>query len=226
MPSRGSLTALIVVSLIGGVIVNLAVAWACIWWQSPSTAKSQVQSSRASEASKTIWTEVFGPSVFVDSHDDRDIDPATVPKSTIYGAMIFFVFENRTESLGMERLSLFDMKRPMPPSLTVMRAGWPLRAFGCCMTAEPRGRPRAMTILDRGGFIVRRGSGGVELPWKPLWPGFAVNTLLYTLIVAAAFMALRKSRRVHRRRRGLCVTCAYPTGVSATCSECGGVLSR
>ncbi len=31
-------------------------------------------------------------------------------------------------------------------------------------------------------------------------------------------------RRLIRRRRGLCPTCAYPIGESATCTECGKAL--
>ena len=59
------------------------------------------------------------------------------------------------------------------------------------------------------------------LPLTPLWPAFALNTLLYatlTWLLSCALLALRRFRRI---RRGLCPTCAYPTGESSVCSECG-----
>lgn len=66
------------------------------------------------------------------------------------------------------------------------------------------------------------------LPLRPMWPGFAVNTVLYGfvlwLMVTLAFM-LRNRRRI---RRGLCWKCAYNlrgmpvTGIA--CPECGAAV--
>ncbi len=62
------------------------------------------------------------------------------------------------------------------------------------------------------------------IPFRPLWPGFAVNTLFYAtalwLLIPGPFVL----RRFLRLRRGLCPKCAYPMGESAVCSECGGAL--
>ena len=63
-----------------------------------------------------------------------------------------------------------------------------------------------------------------RLPIRPLWPGFAVNTLFYA---AALWMASRGPfvlRRYVRVRRHLCSACGYPVGVSAVCTECGGAV--
>lgn len=68
-------------------------------------------------------------------------------------------------------------------------------------------------------------------PLRPLWRGFAINTLFYAAIafalIAGPFMVLRL-RRSARSRRGLCITCGYNLrGLRgcgddhAVCPECG-----
>ena len=60
-----------------------------------------------------------------------------------------------------------------------------------------------------------------DLPYLPIWPGFAINTFFYTAILwllCAAPFALRRRRRI---KRNLCPACAYPVGSSDVCTECG-----
>ncbi len=68
---------------------------------------------------------------------------------------------------------------------------------------------------------------GRRLPLTPLWPGFAINTLLYAPILWLLFLTpglLRRWRRIRRIRRGQCPACAYPIGTSPVCTECGHEL--
>ena len=60
------------------------------------------------------------------------------------------------------------------------------------------------------------------MPLRPIWPGFAINTLFYAAILWLPFVL----RRIIRIRRGLCPACAYPMGESAVCSECGKALPK
>ncbi len=219
---RFRIVALIAFGLVAGGVITLAVAWACVWWQKPVALSTQIEWMPASDEAKCVWSDVFGESVFLDRIDGgRELDPDAVPKSPIYGSMMFFVMENRWQYVGAERWSLFDMSRSIPPGVTLVRAGWPLHAFQARFVTEPRNKVPRRPIWERGGFALRRGNGMVELPWMPLWPGFAVNTLLFGAIAAGAGLAVRNARRAHRRRRSLCIECAYPRGTSETCSECG-----
>jgi hypothetical protein len=59
------------------------------------------------------------------------------------------------------------------------------------------------------------------LPLRPIWPGFAINTLFYAAILWLLFAAPFALRRMRRIKRGLCPACAYPVGTSAVCTECG-----
>ena len=64
---------------------------------------------------------------------------------------------------------------------------------------------------------------GPELPLRPLWLGFGVNTVLFTSVSWGVALLLVASRRVIRRKRGHCIKCGYDLrgDFSAGCSECG-----
>ena len=62
------------------------------------------------------------------------------------------------------------------------------------------------------------------LPLRPIWPGFAVNTILYAAFLWLLFCGPFVLRRFIRVRRGLCLACGYPMGKSSVCSECGEAL--
>ncbi len=64
------------------------------------------------------------------------------------------------------------------------------------------------------------------LPLRPLWPGFAVNTIFYATILWLLIPGPFILRRFLRLRRGLCPKCAYPMGESAVCTDCGGELPK
>jgi len=63
------------------------------------------------------------------------------------------------------------------------------------------------------------------LPLRPLWPGFAVNTLFYAGVLWMMFALPFALRRRLRRRRGQCPACAYPVGQSPVCTECGAAFT-
>ncbi len=67
------------------------------------------------------------------------------------------------------------------------------------------------------------------LALKPLWPGFAINTVLYAAILWVLFAAPFALRRRLRIKRGLCPACGYdlrgrgraPGNSTDLCPECG-----
>ena len=63
------------------------------------------------------------------------------------------------------------------------------------------------------------------LPLRPLWPGFAVNTLFYTGVLWMLSCGPFALRRMIRKRRGRCPACAYPIGTSEVCTECGAAVN-
>ena len=72
----------------------------------------------------------------------------------------------------------------------------------------------------------RRGLHNI-LPLRPIWPGFAVDALLFTVPAYLALVLVGECaamlRRWRRRRKGLCPACGYDlAGLDGTrCPECG-----
>ena len=94
-------------------------------------------------------------------------------------------------------------------------------------------RPIWRTIEKvQGGFALppRQGLhpwlGFRAVPIRPIWPGFAVNTLFYAAVLWALVCGRFALRRLIRLKRGLCPNCAYSTGESDVCSECGRALPQ
>jgi hypothetical protein len=130
-----------------------------------------------------------------------------------------------------------DPTSPPWPSYGVA-SGWPALAFSAWRTtnvieASDQSRLYYDPVYHWGfawgpRFPYRPAAGEVDeiplvFPLRPIWSGFALNTMFYAL---AAFLFIRGActmRRRSRRRHGLCVRCAYPlTGnVTGRCPECG-----
>ncbi len=73
--------------------------------------------------------------------------------------------------------------------------------------------------FDRPGWL---GSSSFRiLPLRPVWPGFALNTLLYATLLWLLIPGPFALRRFLRVKRGLCPKCTYPMGESSVCTECG-----
>jgi hypothetical protein len=64
----------------------------------------------------------------------------------------------------------------------------------------------------------------VLLPYDPIWPGFAINTIFYAAVLWVLCAVPVKVRRWRRIKRGQCASCGYSlhgTPQSEKCPECG-----
>ena len=77
------------------------------------------------------------------------------------------------------------------------------------------GNLRALSILMQIQF----------LPLHPIWPGFAINTIFYAVILWLLTLGPFTARRMIRRKRGRCIKCGYDLrgnfGGGGGCPECG-----
>lgn len=210
----------IVAFLLLGAAINVAVAWGCELW-SPWTHRTS--------ASPT------------DRGAIRDIG-SLVPKDWLQPGE-FAIHEDRI-GVGLHVHLLYVVAAPTatpvpqphgPHMLHVHRAGWPMASLECDTISDGWGvvfpRNPGDTAVWRGGVVVPRIVGGEirkrapevpdPLPLRPVWTGFALDTLLYAAacwtIMGGPF-TLRRWRRV---RRGLCLKCGYPVRGLARCPECG-----
>jgi hypothetical protein len=102
-------------------------------------------------------------------------------------------------------------------------AGWPLHSFTgvtfdqSAFAGGPTiGQPRRFWMLEVGG-------GYWRFPFRPIWPGFAINTAFHAAVLWMLFAAPFALRRWRRIRRGLCPKCGDDLRgtESAICPECG-----
>lgn len=109
----------------------------------------------------------------------------------------------------------------------VKRAGWPclsLRGVDGPSMARPF-LPSTVYLPD--GALVPPFARGRAIPLHPVFPGFAVDTLLYSVAAWLAFELLARLRGSLRRVRSRCPGCGYPLeSGSARCSECGRVVVK
>ena len=62
-----------------------------------------------------------------------------------------------------------------------------------------------------------------ELPFRPLWLGFGINTVLFASISCGIALLLVAARRMIHRKRGCCIKCGYDLrgAEHEVCPECG-----
>jgi len=187
--------------LLLGAIVNVAVAWGC-----------------------AIWAPSHGERA-------RRVELDALPDVTKYGLRAHSENDGvRVDNTGLTFTTVITAQGVL--GLTV--AGWPQRSMEGALRFEsalthPPAVPTIIHAVALGNSIRRRDrefpNWPFVLPLRPIWPGFAVNTVFYAavlwLLIAAPF-ALRRRRRI---RRGLCPKCAYDLRGSApgstACPECG-----
>jgi hypothetical protein len=84
---------------------------------------------------------------------------------------------------------------------------WPAPAGGASSTPSVKLKPR--------------------LPWRPIWTGFAFDTVVFAVLAAMVYVLAVLPRRfvmeVGRMRRGCCIECGYDLGYDfrAGCPDCG-----
>ena len=115
------------------------------------------------------------------------------------------------------------------------RAGWPLRSlagerwrpaapFNALQAVRALAQPPGPEAVHVAAIPIQRSTaGGTQhrlAPLRPIWPGFAVNTVFYAAVLWLLIPGPFTLRRFIRVKRGLCPACAYPRGESDVCSEC------
>ena len=94
------------------------------------------------------------------------------------------------------------------------------------VTDHFQGWPASSLANDINPVIIH----GYELGTRPIWPGFAINTVFYAFLLWLIFAVPFALRRRWRVKRGLCVKCAYDlrgrAPMSEVCPECGWGAKR
>lgn len=196
----------LVVFLVLGAVVNVAVAWGCIFKLEQAVASGNAQENpmgmRRVAALQAIADRVLS-------------DPVMVPGLWIgdegFGATLDEIID----------LGSFDAASPKRSRafFAQFAAGWPLNSLQGWAYGRRPSEPEDISLLRIQTSPVDHSRQ--FLPIAPSWPGFAINTVFYSgacWLLLAAPLALRRRRRI---KRGLCPRCKYPVGTSPVCTECG-----
>ncbi len=149
----------------------------------------------------------------------RPADP-TWPKPTQYTQATGF-------GVSLLRASVDGAESPPIRYMQVVsQYGFPMRSLE--YDARFRGEVAPPWISGTAGAFPEWLTGPQLIPWipaRPVWPGFVVNSLLYSLLAYVAILGvirLARSRvRARRVQRGACAACSHPLNGLALCPECG-----
>jgi hypothetical protein len=234
----------LLVFLLLGAIVNVAVAWGCAAW------------SRYSPEDYIRSIDQV-PDGFVDAVPSEWLD---APPMWPGGRNAVDIRVRVRDALGWSctRIELWWMQPAIwqaVPDYSVYRveAGWPASSATCDGSLVVRDSPRAFWKakwqcgIDPPVWLSVGSMGPLgdeqfrrPLPLKPIWPGFALNTIFYAAVLWFIFAIPGGVKRLRRRRRGSCIHCGYDlrghripgagaapeAGHSTKCPECGGVIAR
>ncbi len=202
----------LVVFLLLGAIVNVAVAWGCattldlFYTEAVSAYRTSAEGKWQVEALRRVGATVIesarGTYPYGESESDpppERLIPSWAPADLYSAELANHV--RLIDARGFPMLSLWCEKRArikIAPKFDVLGAiHTPLPPFEMRI-------PRA-------------------LPLRSIWPGFAINTLFYATLLWLFILGPLALRGVIRRKRGLCLQCAYDLrgDFSSGCPECG-----
>ncbi len=188
----------IAIFLLAGAVMNVAVAWGCAVTPSATLAIWIAPTQNSDEDRR--WGSHHAPADFPRTTEGRTRSPVV-------------------QSVGIEVVTFYEkwdgkMMANGTGALAIRsRYGWPVLAVEGAVWYKGGPSPLGSLLW----WLWR-------VPLLPIWPGFAINTLFYAVILWLAIPGPFALRRFIRVRRGLCPKCAYPIGESAVCTECGAEL--
>ena len=231
----------VAVFVLAGAVVNVAVAWGCALW-------IDIEGYSQFAAGRPLQQyEYAGWYVYIRQHHGA-VRIERVPQGPGHP------YDSTTSQESPHDLPMWSRAQdrstwpPIGPLYGIEDArGWPLYSLHCRVdlaTILLREPAAFNELLDQtevspedlssvlapgdavsGGLLLSYNENELRiLPFRPLWPGFAINTILYAIALWVSIWGVIALRRFVRVKRGLCPACAYPRAQSNVCSECGEAL--
>lgn len=138
-----------------------------------------------------------------------------------------------TESMIGTTFQLKGFPAPSEPdgtftTISEIKAGWPFYSLRHNEVQMMNGKVWVQQYSFMYGTprVLSSITGQFTFPRYIIWSGFVLNSILFAVVLAIMMVSVRSSYwllRQRRQKRGLCVACGYPLGLSDICSECGQV---
>ena len=225
----------LVLFLLLGVVVNVAVAWGCAYWMDRelnSIVTNKVQQfkweiedflylaevyARRGSTLVAFWHKEgrWSMSRYLYSEWALPTEETNLPTWSM-AAVAYRNSQTFSDDPDEERLAFLEVAY-----------GWP--ALATFYRSEVK-QSLTITELRYGLDISPAGSSFPKnialprvLPLRPIWPGFAINTIFYAALLWLLTLGPFTARRMLRRKRGHCIQCGYDLrGMNHDkCPECG-----
>ncbi|MEE9128511.1 MAG: hypothetical protein V3T84_00710 [Phycisphaerales bacterium] len=244
----------VVFVVIFAVLLNVAVAWLCAYYAVPAYQGSVLLSAddfdkgaeivieRDHELTIALWT-AFGLTELDCLGPWYIWEPKLLPESRPSPEEMVDQFDSFIAEIAPSHDSLRqnNIRRQLREEMyrnskhhMRIDAGWPMRSFRGFVSGgllDPNHSQTLLFPLQELNVIARerpvgKGTWPRYLPYRPIWLGLIVNTLLYATVLIAIMSMWAVMRSKLRLRRGRCPNCKYPIGVSEVCTECGVELAE
>jgi hypothetical protein len=213
------------VFLLLGVVVNVAVAWGCVFIAprlSSVTKPNERQTTDLQSQHHVGWGIMTRQSALTAGFGA--------------GGAAFTEGDALLRSFGYEELKIGAHCWIRRESFIIYStlAGWPAKSVSNSLLRNSHAESTNAGQMQFSNDYFNRAVGtltptiGVRVPTSPLWLGFAINTIFYAALLWVLFFVPGKIRRLVRIRRGCCPACGYriAEGVGPVCSECGAKLPK
>ena len=225
----------LVVLLLLGAIVNVAVAWGMRFWSdlhrqgSTVVSLDDVPGELLREIRWTATSELWYARIRLAG---TGIEETWFVESSAAGELEYgdprYSLRPRVSHRRVSAWMLEGWRQDLwnPDSLVEVRIGWPARTFGGrYYSTRSATSQKAEGVIHLPDSLIQftRGKSRFDLPIKPIWSGFAINTIFYAAILWLLSLGPSATRRLIRRKRGRCIKCGYDLRGDLTggCPECG-----
>ena len=241
----------LVVFLLLGAIINVAVAWGCAYWIVPYNGQVlpsqngvvKVYFAVGDSLPRRIFKELRQPGASTLAWWEERSDPKPVESKKYIVISTGHLYEQASPPLwsavGRTPVASQQIEPWWVSPIIECARGWPCLALANRIDLQwnPTTRKYSITKVGSGipietqhwppqkpgrdwytGPIPQR----AILPYRPIWPGFAINTVFYAAILWSPFAPFQLRRYV-RRKRGHCIKCGYDLRATSGggCPECG-----
>jgi len=196
-----------------GLIATVLSAWACATWSQPT-------------GSDAIWLAGVRREFF----DKAPSAYTSRPSDGLFVALGYYGFGVQFLHVAVDgyKTELLGPSNQSSSRLNLVRAGWPYAAMEGWLEYQrtvftPAFPPKYHFAIVDKKRVIQADRISVErmIPLRPIWPGFVMNWLFWSLAFGLLWLAVIAGRRFVRHLRRQCGSCGYPVGTSPVCTECG-----